>query len=249
VEVWADQYPYDASGTSLVGALIPRWAEVGGRQEMLKRIDGRDRDRLLADIRQNLARRDGPEKLVVSSYAANQAYEGRTLAEIAASLHRPADEAVLDLLVKGDAGLVSFNMSDDDIAFIMRQPFTMTCTDGGLVPFGSGKPHPRGNGAFARKIHVYVEERKVIDLAFAVRSMTSLPASVFGMKDRGLLRPGAWADILVFDPATVRDTATYQQPHQLAEGMAYVLVNGIVEKDGERWTDKLAGRVVTPERR
>ncbi|PYR15379.1 MAG: hypothetical protein DMG00_00670, partial [Acidobacteria bacterium] len=92
-------------------------------------------------------------------------------------------------------------------------------------------------------------ERGVVDLPFAVRSMTSLPASVFGMKDRGVLRPGAWADILVFDPKNVRDAATYTNPHQLAEGMEYVLVNGVVEKDAEAFTGKLGGRVITPDRR
>jgi N-acyl-D-amino-acid deacylase len=140
-------------------------------------------------------------------------------------------------------------MSEEDIERIMKQPFTMTCTDGDLVAFGEGKPHPRGNGAFARKLHVYVGERKIVDLPFAIRSMTSLPASVFGMKDRGLLRPGAWADIVVFDPSKVRDAATYQQPHQLAEGMQYVLVNGVVVKEGDAWTGKLPGKVVVPERR
>jgi N-acyl-D-amino-acid deacylase len=249
VEVWDDQYPYDASGTGIVGALIPRWAEVGGRQELLKRIDGRDRDRLLADIRRNFERRGGPDKLVISFYTPDRSLEGKTLAEVAKARNRPPAEAVLDLLVKGDASLVSFNMSDDDIDRIMRQPFTMTCTDGDLVAFGNGKPHPRGNGAFARKLHVYVEERKVIDLPFAIRSMTSLPASVLGMKDRGILRPGAWADIVVFDPSRVRDVATYQQPHQLAEGMQYVLVNGVVAENAGAWTGKLAGKIVTPERK
>jgi len=249
VEVWDDQYPYDASGTGIVGALIPRWAEVGGRQELLKRIDGRDRDRLLADIRRNFERRGGPDKLVISFYTPDRSLEGKTLADVAKARNRPPAEAVLDLLVKGDASLVSFNMSDDDIDRIMRQPFTMTCTDGDLVAFGNGKPHPRGNGAFARKLHVYVEERKVIDLPFAIRSMTSLPASVFGMKDRGILRPGAWADIVVFDPSRVRDAATYQQPHQLAEGMQYVLVNGVVAENAGAWTGKLAGKIVTPERK
>jgi N-acyl-D-amino-acid deacylase len=248
VEVWADQYPYDASGTGIVGALIPRWAEVGGRPELLKRIDGRDRDRLLADIRRNFERRGGPDKLVITFYTPNRSLEGRTLAAVAKAMNRTPDEAVLDLLVKGDAGLVSFNMSDEDIDRIMRQPFTMTCTDGDLIAFGNGKPHPRGNGAFARKLHVYVEERKVIDLPFAVRSMTSLPASVLGMKDRGVLRAGAWADVLVFDPARVRDTATYEEPHQLAEGMQYVLVNGVVVKDGDAWTAKLPGKIVVPAR-
>ena len=133
VEVWADQYPYDASGTGIVGALIPRWAEVGGRPELLKRIDGRDRERLLADIRRNFERRGGPEKLVISFYTPNRSLEGKTLADVAKMMKRTPDEAVLDLLVKGDASLVSFNMSDEDIDRIMRQPFTMTCTDGDLV--------------------------------------------------------------------------------------------------------------------
>jgi N-acyl-D-aspartate/D-glutamate deacylase len=249
VEVYADQYPYDASGTGIVGALIPRWAEVGGRAELLKRIQGSDHDRLAADIRRNFERRGGPEKLVISRYAPNPAYEGQTLAQVAAAMGKPADETAMELLLKGDASLVSFNMAESDIELIMRQPFTMTCTDGDLVPFGQGKPHPRGNAAFARKIRRYVNERETIDLPFAVRSMTSLPASVFGLKDRGVLRPGAWADVLVFDPAKVRDVATYLEPHQLSEGMDYVLVNGVIEKEANAFTGKLGGRVVTPDRR
>ena len=249
VEVYADQYPYDASGTGIVGALIPRWAEVGGRAELLERIQGAEHDRLAADIRRNFERRGGPDKLVISRYAPNPAFEGQSLAQVAKAIGKPADETAMELLLKGDASLVSFNMTDSDIELIMRQPFTMTCTDGDLVPFGQGKPHPRGNGAFARKIRVYVNERGTIDLPFAIRSMTSLPASVFGLKDRGTLRPGAWADILIFDPARVRDAATYLEPHQLSEGMEYVLVNGVIEKDANAFTGKLGGRVVTPDRR
>src|SRR5579871_4817345 len=200
VEVYADQYPYEASGTGIVGALVPRWAEVGGRDEMLKRITGADHARLAADMRRNLERRGGAETLVISLYRPDRSLEGQTLAQVAKAMNKPPEEAAMDLLLKGDASIVSFNVSEDDIALIMRQPFTMTCTDGGLVPFG-------------------------------VRSMTSLPASVYGLKDRGVLRPGAWADILVFDPKNVRDTATYLEPHRLAEGMEYVLVNGVIEKD------------------
>ena len=249
VEVYADQYPYDASGTGIVGALIPRWAEIGGRAELLKRIQGAEHERLAADIRRNFERRGGPDKLVISRYAPNPAYEGRSLAEVAKSIGKPAEEAVMALLLNGDGGLVSFNMAESDIELIMRQPFTMTCTDGDLVPFGQGQPHPRGNAAFARKIRMYVNDRGTIDLPFAVRSMTSLPAGVFGLKDRGVLRPGAWADILIFDPANVRDVATYLQPHRLSEGMEYVLVNGVIEKDAEAFTGRLGGRVVTPDRR
>jgi N-acyl-D-amino-acid deacylase len=144
---------------------------------------------------------------------------------------------------------VSFNMSEPDIELIMRQPFTMTCTDGDLVAPGQGKPHPRGNGAFARKLRVYVRERGVVDLPFAIRSMTSLPASVYGMKDRGVIRPGAWADVLIIDPAKVRDVATYQDPHQMSEGIEYAMVNGVIVKEPGSFTGKLPGKVVTPERK
>jgi N-acyl-D-aspartate/D-glutamate deacylase len=248
VEVYADQYPYDASGTGIVGALVPRWAEVGGRPELLKRIQGPEHERLATDMRRSLERRGGADKLVISFYRPEPALEGQTLAAVASRLNQPPEEAAMSLLQKGDASLVSFNMSERDIELIMRQPFTMTCTDGDLVPFGDGKPHPRGNGAFARKLRVYVNERNVIDLPFAVRSMTSLPAAVYGMKDRGVLRPGAWADVLVFDPDKVRDTATYVDPHQLAEGIEYVLINGVLEKDAGTYTGSLGGKVVTPER-
>ena len=240
VEVYADQYPYDASGTSIVGALVPRWAEVGGQPELIKRPEGADHDRLAADMRRNLQRRGGADSLVISVYRHDPSLEGQSLAAVAKAMGLPPEEAAM--------ALVNFSMSEEDVRLIMRQPFTMTCTDGDLVPFGQGKPHPRGNGAFARKLRVYVHDRAVIDLAFAVRSMTSLPASVYGMKDRGMLRPGAWADVLIFDPARVRDTATYQDPHQIAEGMEYVLVNGVIAKDGNMFTDKLGGKVVTPER-
>jgi N-acyl-D-aspartate/D-glutamate deacylase len=248
VEVYADQYPYDASGTGIVGALVPRWAEVGGRPELLKRIQGTEHERLATDMRRSLERRGGADKLVISFYRPDPALEGQTLAAVASRMNQPPEEAAMSLLVKGDASLVSFNMSERDNELIMRQPFTMTCTDGDLVPFGDGKPHPRGNGAFARKLVVYVNERHVIDLPFAIRSMTSLPAAVYGMKDRGVLRPGAWADLLVFDPDKVRDVATYVDPHQLAEGIEYVLVNGVLGKDAGTYTGALGGMVVTPER-
>jgi N-acyl-D-aspartate/D-glutamate deacylase len=140
-------------------------------------------------------------------------------------------------------------MSERDIEIIMRQPWTMTSTDGDLVPFGAGRPHPRAYGAFPRKIRLYVRERGLLDLPFAIRSMTSLPARVFGLKDRGVLRAGAWADVVIFDLEKVRDTATYQQPHQLAEGMVHILVNGQLVRERGAFTDALPGRIVTPERR
>ena len=244
VEVYADQYPYDASGTGIVGALIPRWAEVGGRSEMLKRIQGPERQRLAADIRRNFQRLGGADKLVISFYRADPSLEGQTLAAISKAMNEPPEEATMDLLVKGDASLVSFNMSEDDIAAIMRAPFTMASSDGGLVAVGAGHPHPRDYGAFARRLGVYVRDRHVVDLEFAIRSMTSLPASVFGIKDRGVIRPGAFADLVIFDPATIRDAATYADPQKLAEGVSDVLVNGVPVRLDGKFTDALPGRVL-----
>jgi N-acyl-D-amino-acid deacylase len=114
---------------------------------------------------------------------------------------------------------------------------------------GQGKPHPRAYGAFPRKLRVYVRERGVIDWPFAIRSMTHLPAMVFGLKDRGQVRVGAWADLLVFDPARVTDKATYADPHHLSEGIDTVLVNGVVVRDDGKFTRALPGRVVSPDRR
>ncbi|HKH29002.1 MAG TPA: amidohydrolase family protein, partial [Sphingomicrobium sp.] len=140
--------------------------------------------------------------------------------------------------------IVSFNMSEDDIEHLMRQPYTMTSSDGGLVLMTEGKPHPRNYGAFARKLSLYVGARRTVTLEHAIRSMTSLPASVFGMHDRGVLRVGAAADIAVFNPAQIVEKSTYTDPHHLAEGMFAVLVNGqLVLKDG-KFTSALPGRVL-----
>ncbi len=248
VQMYADQYPYEASSTSLEASLVPRWAEVGGAGELRKRIDGPDHDRLVKEMTANLGRRGGAKTLVIARYTPDQTLEGLSLEEVAKRMRLTPIETALSMIMKGGASVVSFNMSEPDIEAIMRQPFTMTCTDGDLVPFGVGKPHPRGNGAFARKIRVYVEERHVVDLPFAIRSMTSLPASVFGMKDRGVVRPNGYADLVIFDPAKVRDAATYQDPHQFAEGISYAIVNGVIVRDAGNFTGKLPGRVLRPER-
>jgi N-acyl-D-amino-acid deacylase len=186
---------------------------------------------------------------MISRYRVDPSIEGRRLSELAAAAGVPPEEYALQLLEKGDASLVSFNMSEQDIEHIMRQSWTMTCTDGDLVPFGEGKPHPRAYGAFARKIRRYVQERGAVGLSDAIRSMTSLPATVFGLKDRGQIRPGAFADLLIFDPAQVHDAATYQEPHQLARGIDDIVLNGRIARRSGTFTATLAGRVVVPERR
>lgn len=248
VQVYADQYPYSASGTGITGALIPRWAQVAGRDAMLRRIRGDEGKKILDEVRQNIARRGGAETLVISRYSVDPSLEGKNLAELARAAGTTPEQHALDLLQKGDASLVSFNMSEADIELLMRQPWNMTSTDGDLVPMGRGKPHPRAYGAFPRKLRLYVRDRNVVDLPFAIRSMTSLPAQVFGVKDRGQIRAGAYADIVMFDPAKVNDAATYQEPHQLAEGITHIIVNGSVVRENNVFTTALPGRVLSPQR-
>jgi N-acyl-D-amino-acid deacylase len=248
VQVFADQYPYEASGTGIVGALIPRSAQVGGRDAMMKRITGELRNDIRAEVKANIARRGGAETLMISRYRVEPSFEGQRLSTLAAKAGVAPEEYALQLLEKGDASLVSFNMSEADIEGIMRQPWTMTCTDGDLVRMGEGVPHPRAYGAFARKLKRYVNERNAVDFAAAIRSMTTLPATVFGLKDRGQLRAGAFADVLIFDLAKVNDAATYEKPHQYSEGFNDIILNGALVRQDGRFATALAGRVLRPER-
>lgn len=238
VQVFADQYAYEASSTSLRAALLPGGIPVpaAGDKGMRTEVE--------PVVRENVRRRGGAAAIVIASYGADPSLEGKSLAQLAQDRGVTAETAALDLMAAGNASIVSFNMSEADIEHIMRQPYTMTSSDGGLVLPTEGKPHPRNYGAFARKLAVYVRERKTISIEAAVRSMTSLPATVFGIKERGMIREGAFADIAVFDPGKIRDVATYTEPHRLAEGMTWVLVNGVVVIQDGTFTPSLPGRVL-----
>jgi N-acyl-D-aspartate/D-glutamate deacylase len=245
VEVFADQYPYDASSTGLSAALVPRWAEVGGDTAMRRRLDDpRDRDRLRGEMAQNLVRRGGAARQMISRHRQDPSLVGKTLQQIADARCTTPLDAAIAILKAGGAGIVSFNMDEDDIAAFMRQPWTMTCSDGTLVPMNEGVPHPRAYGTFPRKLSRYVRERGVVSLEAAIRSMTSLPAAVFRMGDRGVIREGARADLVVFDLARLDEAASYERPHQLARGMAYVVVNGEVALEDGRATGRRAGAVL-----
>jgi N-acyl-D-aspartate/D-glutamate deacylase len=253
IEIWADQYPYEASGTSVIGALVPRWALAGettpGQPSPLEgRLkNARERARLREDMLLNLKRRGGAALFQVSRYREDPSLEGRFLSDIAEERGIESVDLALQLLDEGGgAGLVSFNMSEDDIALIMKKDYTMTCSDGGLVAASDGKPHPRYYGTFPRKIARYVKDRGVVGLAHAIRSMTSLSATVFGLADRGALREGAFADVVVFDLSRIRDRAAYGDPHQLPEGVVHVLVNGTFAVRDEKPTRALAGKVLRP---
>jgi len=245
LEVWADHYPYTAGATNLQAALLPRWAQAGGDVELRRRLaDPATRAKIRGEMAANLARRGGAAALQFRRVLQDPGIEGRTLEGVARERSADPLDVALAIFEKGNASVVSFAMDEADLRTFLRKPWVMTASDGELVPFGQGVPHPRSYGAFARKLQRYVVEEAVITLEEAIRSMTSLPAQVYRMPDRGRIRPGAAADIVVFDLARVREKATYAQPHQLSEGMVHVFVNGRpAVKDGA-FTGERAGRVL-----
>ncbi len=243
VAVWADQYPYEASGTSLFAALVPRAAQTGGRAALARRLSvAAERAGLLPEIAENIRRRGGAASLMIAFYPPDRAIEGQSLEQVARTRGTTAEEAALSLLAGHDTPTVSFNMSMDDIEFLMQRPWMMTCSDGAIYMDGEGKPHPRGHGAFTRKLTAFVRERGTVTLEQAIHSMTGLSARVFSLAGRGVLQEDAHADVVVFDPAALRDRATYAQPHRHASGMSYVFVNGVAALDASRHTGALAGQ-------
>lgn len=230
VRVTADQYPWSASGTSLVASLVPRWAQDGGREAMLRRFDDASlQTRLRAEMADNLRRRGGPESLLITAGA----QRGRRLAEVAAN----ADpiETAIGLIRQADSSVVSFNQTEADIEAFMRRPWVMSGSD------ASGG-HPRAYGSFARLYSEYVQRRRVLTLRAFIERSTALPADTFGLVDRGRLRAGAFADITVFDPRTYAARATYEQPTELAAGVRAVFVNGVAAVDNGALTGAAPGR-------
>ncbi|AWW32266.1 D-aminoacylase [Echinicola strongylocentroti] len=238
VQVTANQYPYLASRTSLKAALVPRWAEDGGYDKMVERFDDPAlRDTLIAGITENLRKRGGPESLIFSD-AVEAIMNGNSLGEMAKELDMNLPEATMEIL-RNDGGIkvISFNMKESDLERFMQQPWVMTGSDGGAG-------HPRQFGTFPRKMHKYVAEDKVIDLPFMVHSSSGLTAETFGVKERGFVKEGYFADLIVFDPEKVKDRATFEDPYEEAEGMEYVWVNGELVIDEGKYTGKLAGKAL-----
>jgi len=243
VDVTFDQYPYTA-GSTFLSSLLPAWVHDGGTIKLLQRLkneETRGRIRLeMADLR---GAEMGWDSVYVTSVKseANKRFEGKTIPEIARERERTAIDTIMDLTVEEEnaATMVGFSMSEDGVRTIMQSPLQMVCTDGIVL----GKPHPRAYGSFPRVLGLYVREG-VVRLEDAVRKMTSLPAQRFSLSGRGLLRPGMFADITIFDPRTVVDKATYSDPIQFPEGIEHVIVNGqITVKDGVH-TGTRAGEVL-----
>ena len=243
LEIWADQHPYLASSSSLVAYLVPEGLQNGGNPAILSRMGSAE---MVNGIEGNLIRRGGAELIQIASYPTNKALEGKRLSAIAKERGMNATEAAISMFKEsgGRVGVVSFTINEADSDAFMQQPWCMTDTDGGAPVFGQGVPHPRTYGAFPQKIRRDVLERHVISLEHAIYAGTGLTAGVHGIKDRGEIRNGAFADIQVFDLAKVSDTATYEKPHSYAEGEIFVLVNGRFALDNGEFTDIRAGSIL-----
>ncbi|HEX7315287.1 MAG TPA: D-aminoacylase [Pyrinomonadaceae bacterium] len=233
LSVTVDQYAYTASSTSL-DSRLPDWVEEDGREEGRKRIaDPEQHKRIVREMKGSLKKSGFKDFSFarVASYRARPEYNGKSIAEITKLARNKADvesqiEQILEMYAAGGAAMVYHSMSEEDVRRIMREPFTMIASDSGVRRYGEGVPHPRGYGNNARVLGTYVRELGLVTLEDAVRKMTNLPAQTFGFRDRGLVREGMAADLVIFDDALVSDPSTFESPHQYAAGFQYVIVGG-----------------------
>ena len=252
VDITIDQYPYTASQTSIT-AVVPQWAQAGGTGELIARMrDPETRRRIREEIVYRIEHDRGggdPANIVIGLCPWDRSLEGQSLADILVGRDveptvANAAELVMEIIERGGARAIYHAMDEGDVERIMRHPATAIGSDGGISLFGESVPHPREYGTFARVLGRYVRERGVLTLEEAVRKMSGATAQRIGLRDRGLLREGFFADIAVFDPERVIDNATFEQPHQYAEGVEFVLVNGVLVVDGGEHTGARPGRVL-----
>src|SRR5881296_3181873 len=258
VDVWGDAYPYHAGSTKMDN-LLPAWVHDGGLRRLLERIADRatrrriveeclvDRERWLTVSSGSL----GFDEIRIATCGQRE-LEGLTLAALARQTGKTPAEAMLDLLreERATVGMVSFSQNLENVAKVLRHPAIMIGSDSIGLSEGTGpkhgKPHPRMYGTFPRVLGEYAREQKLFALETAVHKMTGMPAARLGLSDRGLVREGCAADLVVFDPRTVRDEATFAEPHRYPTGIPYVIVNGDVVVDAGRFRAAGGGRVLTP---
>ncbi len=255
VDIWADCYPYNSSGSDGSTVLIPRWALGRNFQENLKKVledPGKAKD-LYGDIKHNLNWRGEAENIIIMDYP-DKSYIGKSLAQVAQENGVPDVEMVIKLQLEGHARmpggarLRGFSMSEIDIEAFSAQPWTATSSDASIALPDDGPVHARFYGTFPRKIRHYALERKALSLEDAVRASTSLPAQILGLRDRGMIREGFRADVVVFDPETIKDKATFFEPHQYAEGISHVLINGVFAVADGKLTWEKPGKVLMNKR-
>jgi N-acyl-D-amino-acid deacylase len=249
VDVGTDQYPYTASSTTLT-AFLPGWAMDGGTPELLRRLaDESESARLVAELTDHLGKKFWPERIVIASTPDGpyQSFVGQSVTDFAKAQGLEPAEGTVELLrgQGGRVGIIHHSMSEDDVRHVMSEPLVSVASDGATLECpGDGKPHPRSFGTFVRVLGHYVRDENVLALPDAIRKMTSQPASRLGWTDRGVIRPGAVADLAVFDPDEVADQATFEDPWQLATGVRYTLLAGVpVLEDGQP-TNAGAGQVI-----
>jgi N-acyl-D-aspartate/D-glutamate deacylase len=243
--VTADQYPYTASSTSLSATLVPPQFREGSSREFLARLDDPEQGpRIRQAIESNLDGREGGKALRIARYVAKPAWNGKDLESIAVAEKKNPLEIVLEIERHGGAQIVNFGMNEEDVRLIMKQDFVATASDGSSQAPSNTVPHPRSYGCFARKIGRYALAEKIIPLEHALRSAGGLPADILKLPERGYLRPGYFADVVVFDPETFLDRATFDKPHQYATGVRYLFVNGKTAVDQGTYTGALAGKVL-----
>ncbi len=253
VDVTIDQYPYTASSTTISTALLPAWGLEGTDAQVRQRLaDPAVRDRMRDAVVDKLVNERGGGDLrnvQISACGFDPTLAGKDLGAITRERGKEptfenAADVVMDIVARGDAWGVFHAIPEADVVRVLTSPYTMIGSDGEIPEFGKGVPHPRSYGTFARVLGVYVREKGVLRLEEAVRKMTSMTATRLGLGDRGLLRPGMKADVTVFDPATIRDAATFEQPHQHADGVSLVLVNGVAVYEAGKMTGASPGRVL-----
>jgi N-acyl-D-aspartate/D-glutamate deacylase len=244
-EVTADQYPYIASSTSLRAMVVPAQFREGSDQEFRARLDDAEvGPRLRRAIQERIDGRDGGKSLRIARYRPKPAWQGKSLDALAEQEKKSVLDIVLEIERNGGAGVVSFGMNEEDVRLIMKQSFVATASDGSSQVPGDTVPHPRSYGTFPRKIGHYALVEKLMPLEHALRSASGLPADILKLPERGYLKSGYYADVVVFDPEKFRDVATYDKPHQYATGVRYLFVNGRLVIDDGKYQDVLAGKVL-----
>jgi len=247
--ITADQYPYIASSTSLRATLVPSKYREGNQADFVQRLDDPTiGPKMKADIAQALDGRAGGKKIQIARYSKNPKWQGKTISAIAEAEKKEPIDIVLEIERAGGAGIVNFGMSEEDVRVYMKQTWVATASDGSIHTPGDTVPHPRSYGTFPRKIGKYAIDDGIITLEHAIYTSTGLPASILKLKDRGTIKPGHYADVVLFDAKTFRDTATYDKPHQYPTGIRWVFVNGSpVVADGKHDAKVLAGRALKHE--
>ncbi len=246
--ITADQYPYTASSTSLDATIIPAWARAGGHGAMLARFDDKEQwPRIEDEIISRLRELDDGARLQIASYEPFPAWSGHRISEIAKVEKVTSFDLVMRMLRKGGASIVNHSINEEDVRFVMSLPWVATASDGRAFVPGDTVPHPRSYGTFSRKIGHYAVAEKVVSLEHAIRSATGLPADILRLKDRGYLRAGLAADVVVFNPNEFRDTATFDDPHNYSQGLIHAFVNGQPAMIKGHVTGALAGRALRHE--